>query len=208
MSRTAGRSSLSSFETGKGYMLNTDRAKTLRFTSPNLPVNINRGMHRGLLSQRFGIDKTAHPNVMGVVAVLQMDGMQQDADRFTILAFSSDECRGAGKWVGGHAFITIYGEGGEPLTFLAVDNIDGTTHGIKETMTFNANIEGSLQEPVMLSMDETADGIMVPGSQVFANTTTTEGCYNLSGTRMTGTLPPGIYVMRHADGTYHKILVK
>ena len=202
--------SLSSLETGKGYMLNTDRAKILRFASPSLPLNVNKGKHRGPLSQRFGIDKTAHPNVMGVVAVLQMDGMQQEADRYTILAFSSDECRGADKWVGDHAFITIHGEGGEPLTFLAVDNIDGTTHTIKEALAFNANIEGSLQDPVILTMDETTDGIMLPGSQVFA-TTTMEGLYNLNGTRMkvhAGTLPPGVYVMRHADGTYHKILIK
>ena len=109
--------------------------------------------------------------------------MQQEADRYTILAFSSDECRGADKWVGDHAFITIHGEGGEPLTFLAVDNIDGTTHTIKEALAFNANIEGSLQDPVILTMDETTDGIMLPGSQVFA-TTTMEGLYNLNGTRM------------------------
>ena len=207
----AWQGSLTSLETGKGYMLNTGRAKILRFASPSLPLNLNKGKRHGLLSQRFGIDKTAHPNVMGVVAVLLMDGELQEADRFTIVAFSDDECRGAGKWVGNQAFVTLYGEGGEPLTFLAVDNIDGTTHAIKETMAFNANIEGSLQEPVVLTMDETVDGIMIPGSGMLANTTAVEGCYSLSGTRMQGnpgTLPPGIYVMRHADGTYHKILIK
>jgi hypothetical protein len=192
-------------------MLNTGRAKILRFASPSLHLNINKGKHRGLLSQRFGIDKTAHPDVMGVVAVLLKDGMPVEADRFTILAFSTNECRGAGKWVGDHAFVTLYGEGGEPLSFIAIDNYDGTTHAIKETMPFNANIEGSLQVPVVLTMEETADGIMLPESHMSTNTTNVKGCYSLSGTHMSGpasTLPPGIYVMRLADGTYHKILIK
>ncbi|MBO4821348.1 MAG: CotH kinase family protein [Prevotella sp.] len=205
------KGSLISLETGKGYILNTSRAKILRFASPSLHLNINKGKHRGLLSQRFGIDKTAHPDVMGVVAVLLKDGMPVEADRFTILAFSTHECRGAGKWVGDHAFVTLYGEGGEPLSFIAIDNYDGTTHAIKETMPFNANIEGSMQIPVVLTMEETADGIMLPESHMSTNTTNVKGCYTLSGTHMSGpasTLPPGIYVMRLADGTYHKILIK
>ncbi|MBO4851671.1 MAG: lamin tail domain-containing protein [Prevotella sp.] len=205
---------LSSMETGKGYMLHTDRAKVLRFAAPSVRLNINRAGMRGQRARDYGIDKHAHPNVMGVIASLTKDGEQVDADRFTVLAFSSGVCRGMGKQVGDNIFITIHGEGNEPLDFKALDNMEGVVYTIRETIPFMAGVEGAPSTPFLLTIGEETDGIVpLDGGELAKGIAgrTVEGYYNLSGVRCAsrvGTLPSGMYLVKYSDGVSRKIYVK
>ena len=205
---------LSSMETGKGYMLHSNRAKILRFAAPTVKLNVNRAGIRGRNVQNYGIDKYAHPNVMGVIASLEMDGEQVDADRFTILAFSSNECRGIGKYVGDNIFLTIYGEGGETLNFKALDNSEGVAYSIHETMSFQAGVEGTMSAPLLLTIGEETDGVLPAnhGKTAAENLArTVEGYYSLSGVRCAsrvGNLSSGMYLVKYSDGSCRKIHVK
>ncbi len=206
--------SLNAMETGHGYLLFTNRAKILRFASPMVPVNINKARRSGLMERQFGVDKHAYPNVMGMVAVLEKDGVPVESGRFIIVAYSDDVCRGAGKWVDDLGFVTIYGEGGEDLYFRALDQMDGSMYEIAERFAFQPMVKGSMSSPCVLAIGEMVEGENVPtGLADIANgaDSTIEGFYSIGGVKVSSRskdLPSGLYVVKFADGTCRKVNIK
>ena len=207
-----------SLEMGRGYMLYTTQAKTLTFKSPSTKVNFSR------LHQRMGraastrstssfrpVSKHAYPNVMGVIAEVQKDNEKVAADRFMLYAYDADgECRGEGKWVNGLAWMTLYGKGGEALSFRAVDLMDGTVYAIKETTSFAEGITGSVNQPFLLTLGS-ADGnvAMIEGIPADPSSPEIDGYYNLNGTRVPiRTASRGIYLVKYKDGSFKKVIVK
>ena len=206
------KGALSSFETGRGYMLYTRQAKTLTFTKPAQSLNFSRANTRGKKAIDYGIDKHAYPNVMGIIGILEHQQQPVEPERFTLLAYSGDECRGAATWVDGLLFLTTYGEGGEPLQFYAKDEEDGTVYNVDvndndNVNVFNAGISGSIQSPCVFSISNTE-----PVS-ISANTTVNsiEGYYNLGGMRVANraaALPKGVYIVKMSNGSHRKIYVR
>ena len=209
---------LSSLETGKGYMLHTQQAKTLSFTKPAQSLNFSRANTRGKKALDYGIDKYAYPNVMGVIGTLELQQQTVEPERFTLLAYSGNECRGAGQWVDGQLFLTIYGEGGEPLQYYAKDEEDGAIYNVNvnenengngNVNVFAAGICGTTQSPCLFSIGETQPvGIGTIGGMA-ANGI--EGYYNLGGLRMgshAAALPRGVYIVRMSNGSHRKIYVR
>ncbi|MBO4430304.1 MAG: CotH kinase family protein [Bacteroidaceae bacterium] len=202
--------SLTSFDRGKGYMLYTQKAKSLRFNSPELSMNLNRArVHRREINH-YGVDKHAYPCVMGIIGTLMQDETPVDPDRFTLLVYAEGECRGSGIWMDGQIFLTAYGEGGETLQFFAFDELDGTVYPVIEHHEFETDVKGTLQTPSVFhigdgeatNITELANG-NVPHISV-------EGYYNLSGLRIgnKGTsLSPGIYFVKYQDGSFRKIYI-
>lgn len=200
---------LSSLSTGRGYMLYSGRARTLRFTPPTLRVNVGRPMRASAVERQYGFSRYAYPNVMGVVAQLQKDGIPVEEGRYTLLAYCGDECRGAGKWVDACLFTTIYGEGGEALHFLAADIYDGTVYEVAGGLNFNAGTEGTPDSPVVLQIGSEIMGEPDYAQSALRSGASVEGYYSLSGVRMAskrGALPEGIYIVRYSDGTSRKKL--
>ena len=209
---------LSQLETGKGYIYKSKSAKTLRFHAPDVRVNFSKRRARELDSrhQKYGIDKYAYPNVMGMVAELELDGELADQERFTLLAYYGPECRGLGECIDNRIFITIYGEGGEQIHFSVIDNLDGKVYSVKETYSFTSDILGDIQEPrkLTISLDEEATGIEYisdsdnPGDYITAKVT---GYYSLGGmliSNRAANLRPGLYIVRYSNGKCEKIFVK
>ena len=202
--------SLTSLETGKGYQLYTRQAKTLTFAKPSLAVNPNLSRAKGKMARLYGADKHAYPNVMGVIATLLYDAAPVEPERFTLLAYADGECRGAGKWVGEHVYLTLYGQGGELLQYFAHDALDGTVYAVDAQPHFAPGIEGTPQSPVVLSIgDREASGLaaLAAGDRSAA----VEGYYSLSGVRQgsrAAALAPGIYVVRRTDGTCRKVYIR
>ena len=213
----AWQGTLSALETGMGYMLYTMQAKTLVFKSPSTKVNLSRLRHRTNHAARTRVSslfrpvsKHAYPNVMGVIAEIQKENERVEADRFAIYAYDADgECRGEGKWINGLAWLTLYGKGGETLSFRAVDLIDGTVYSIQETTSFVQDITGSVNQPFVLTLCKAEgnatmiDGVpAIPSSDII-------GYYNLDGTRVSGTIARhGIYLVKYKDGSFKKVIVK
>ena len=205
------KGTLSSVETGHGYMLYTRQAKTLTFASPAQALNFSRAASRGKTAIDYGVDKHAHPNVMGVIGTLERDGQPVEPGRFTLLAYSGSECRGAGQWVDGQVFLTAYGEGGEALHYYAKDEQDGAVYNVSagaDNNVFAAGVFGSVQSPRVFSIGN-SEAVSID----FATTAsdTVEGYYNLGGMRMgnrAAALPSGVYIVKMGNGSHRKIYVK
>lgn len=210
----AWKGSLSTLETGKGYMLYTQQAKSLSFQKPDVNVNLSKSrLAKGRAAQRYGVDKYAYPNVMGIIGklVIEDEQLALEPDRFTLLAYSDSECRGIGKWVNGQIYLTAYGQGGEPLQFVAFDEQDGTVYPVVEQHDFAADIKGTEQAPCLFHFGEGAPTDIAELTGGGAPHITVEGYYNLSGLRVGdigSTLAPGIYVAKYADGSFRKIYIK
>ena len=224
---------LSTLETGKGYLLFTRQAKTLTFRTPQVSVNLSR--RRSVFnppSSMFNVDKHAYPNVMGIIAQVRdyeslalpsstpqlLNSPSPQLPNFILLAYSADgECRGVGEWIGEHAFITVYGQGGEDLFYRLVDNVDGTVYSIIETDIFTQGITGTLSQPRLLTIGEptgetTKIGDLSPlTSHLSPQSPTIVGYYTISGillSRHAADLEPGTYIVRYADGSHRKLQIK
>ena len=203
--------SLTTLETGKGYMYNSASAKTLRLHKPMVTVNYN-SRRRALRTEamNYGVDKHAYPSVMGIVATLEKDGLMMVPEQFTLLAYSGNECRGVAKWVDSLAFLTIYGQGNEPISYRAIDQNDGTVYAVEQHTTFAQTIVGTTLQPVVLTLTEAFNepsAIDTHFSSLTPHFSIT-GYYTLSGTlvaRKASQLPTGIYVVRYSDGSCRKV---
>ena len=208
------KGTLSSLETGRGYMLYTRQAKTLTFAKPAQSLNFSRAGVRGKAAIDYGIDKHAYPNVMGIIGTLQWQDQPVEPGRFTLLAYSGSECRGAATWVDDLLFLTTYGEGDEPLQFFAEDETDGAVYNVNvngngNVNVFAAGISGTTQSPCLFSIGEVQPvGIGTVGGMA---TDGIEGYYNLGGMRVgnrAASLPKGVYIVKMANGSHRKIYVK
>ncbi|MBO4812264.1 MAG: lamin tail domain-containing protein [Prevotella sp.] len=225
---------LSAFETGKGYLYKSASVKSLRFNAPSVAVNMSRQLAPSALAQRYGVDKHAHPNVMGLIAQLQTeDGQPLDADRFTLLAYSADECRGFSKTADGLLWLTTYGQGGEDIVYRAVDRLDDTVYALNVTTNDNSNnaqptfnvqrstfnvftpgINGTVEQPVVLSL---AGEVLVEPTNIgeialnAKGSATAVGYYSLSGVFLgchAAKLPAGIYMVKYDNGNYRKLKIE
>lgn len=196
----AWQGTLSALETGMGYMLYTKQAKTLTFRTPSVKVRLHHKSSR-----------PAYPNVMGIIAEVQKDGEKVEADRFTLYAYDADgECRGEGKWVNGLAYMTLYGKGGETLSYRAVDLMDGTVYAVQETIPFAEGITGSVCQPFLLTLGKVeGNATMIEGMPVAPASSEIDGYYNLNGSRVSfRTACRGIYLVKYKDGSFQKVIVK
>jgi hypothetical protein len=207
---------LSSLETGKGYLFKTINAKTLQFAQPSVAVKLRKAAIRKANAERVAFDKYAYPNVMGLIAQLMLDGNMVDAEQFTLMAYVNEECRGISKVVDGRFYLSIYGNGDENIVFRAIDNTDGTVYCIEESQAFGMGIEGSAAKPRLLTLSEMLDeeSTAIELVQNETNERATGkivGYYSLSGqfvsSRATG-LTKGIYIVKTENGNHSKILVQ
>lgn len=204
--------SLTTLETGKGYMMQTQRAKSFSFNAPKTAIHFSRARRAGAqVSNRYGFSKNAYPNVMGIIGTLEQDGTEVAPDLYTLLAYSEGECRGAAKWVNNRLFLTAYGQGGEQLQFFALNEDDGTVLPVVEQQTFAADVVGTMQAPVRFSIgagEATSISELAAGASPLI---TVEGYYSLSGQRIgdsTSKPGKGIYILKYADGSFRKVYVK
>ena len=206
------KGNLSTLETGRGYMLYTQQAKILSFNSPHVVINTSKApVPKMLAGNKYGVNKYAYPNVMGVVgALLQDDETPADPDRFTLLAYADGECRGVGTWMDSLVYMTTYGQGGETLQFIAYDELDGMAYPVTEVQTFETDVKGSSLHPVIFHIGA---GETTEIANVISNNAphiTVDGYYSLNGLlvgRHSASLAPSIYIVKYKDGSFRKIYI-
>jgi hypothetical protein len=181
------------------------QAKAFRFNkAQNMPRL--RTQHRMSISEQlYGFNRFAYPNVMGVIADVEAEGLSYAKETLTMTAWSDGECRGTGKWIDGRLFMTLYGQGGETLTFKAYGE-NGDTYAVKQQLNFVSDVVGKPQSPYTLTLikEET------PVTPVIVETGI-KGIYSPSGAfvgRETGSLRPGIYIIRQQDNRTKKIIIR
>ena len=206
--------SLSTIETGKGYLYKSENAKMLHFAAPEVSVNYSAARSRFRSRQGGRSSKFAYPNVMGVIAVVEKDGEQIPNEQFTISAYSNGECRGWSEWIDGTLYMTIYGVGGEDIEYRAIDNISNVEYRIVETSMFTSDIVGSPLSPVCLTISEEngdVTSIEVYDKAMSEMNASTCGYYSLSGVLISKDgigLPAGTYIVVFENGFRKKMIEK
>ena len=197
---------LSTLAAGIGYMYKSNSDKTVRFNPASASAKLLRSREKSGAELRYGFDKYAYPDVMGVVARLQVSEESDVAlSTFTVTAYVGGECRGVGEEVDGNLFLTLYGVDGEELTFKATDE-EGETYDITDHLTFVSDVIGTPAAPQPLHLKGLHTDV-----PAMAAATGPSSYYTLGGVfagRDARALKSGFYIVRHADGSYRKIVIK
>mgnify|MGYP002861418507 CR=1 FL=1 len=171
----------------------------------------------------YSVDAYLYPNVMGIVADLYDSGSPVDADDYWLLAFCGNECRGVAQTVDGHMMMNIYGNSGETITFKVIDRNTHAMDDVAERREFAQDVEGTLQQPMVLTMGTSGmNNLTVKGLRVYPTVTTGDvnvstsygdiesvevlnakgqsvmSLHNMGSSAVVslGDLPDGIYMMR------------
>jgi uncharacterized repeat protein (TIGR02543 family) len=234
--------SLNTFETGMGYMYKSKSAKTLRFKAPTqAAVRLNRAPalmaelavpasaassrsvdYATALPQPPMVNPHAYPNILGVIARPMLDGQPVTSESIILYAYADDECRGIGKWADGLVWMNVFGDGGETISYKAVDQTDGTVYAVKETSVFTSDVEGTYESPLLLTLtDEAAEPTGIASIEGDLSPLPHEsgrgwvspilGYYSLGGTLVAhhaASLRPGVYIIRYNNGSCRKICIE
>ncbi len=158
--------SLSSLSPGRAYLLRSGMAQSFHWTALSQPGNRVRRYEAPTAADAEGspwtADIHAYPNVMSLIARLEVNGTAATADNYTLAAFCGDECRGVAQSVDGLLYLNIHGEGGEPFTFRLLD-AEGQVLTVSQTLAMQPqSLTGSPAQPYLLTIG--GDGIQLPTS--------------------------------------------
>ena len=95
---------------------------------------------------------------MPVVAQLQANGMDADANRYVIAAFCGTECRGVGAVADGFVLMNVYGTAGDNITFKAYAADNSQEYEVTPSVQLENTMRGSADKPLLLNVN-TASGI-------------------------------------------------
>ena len=97
-----------------------------------------------------------YPNVMGLIAQLEINGEKAMEKSYTLGAFSEDgECRGIAILEDDNLYMNIHGEGGEKIKLRLMD-AEGQTFDVDQEFVFTSNyVRGTRQAPQLLTIDGT-----------------------------------------------------
>lgn len=152
------KGTLTALSPGRCYLLKSGLTQDFHWTSLSQPQGTRKRYAPVRLFNEapWAADAHAWPDVMNMVATLQIDGAPVTEGDFHVAAFSNGDCRGLGTLQDGQLFFTFYGEGGEALTFQLMDT-GGQTYTLEQTLPLQPQtIVGSRQEPYLLTLSTTA----------------------------------------------------
>jgi len=230
---------LEGFVPGKGYMFKAVNSSDIVFNNTIVSVAGSRmGKRSYLLNSPWAPAKYGYPNVMPLTAELYVNGTKADADEYIVGAFSDSECRGVGIWKEGRLMMTVYGNGGEDIHFVAKNLTDDIYYDITEQVNFTADNVGTWHAPYALSIggestkvEELNNKLSVTPNVVRDHITVSAAGRYISSLTLTNTggrvvvsltdlgkgatittnqLPVGVYIVTvKADGqTFYKKIIK
>ena len=151
--------SLSSFVPGQGYMYYSNSETPITFTY-TVPASKAEARANVTADNNHWVPNSAdYANNMTVTAVLNIDGNMMK-EGFEVAAFANGEVRGSARPVFVEAigqyvmFMTIYGEGGEELTFKCYDIYSDEEYTLGDRMVYADDaMIGSIGNPYMLTLN-------------------------------------------------------
>ena len=193
---------------GKGYMYRSGETKPVTFNSQAGAKDRAAASMRKVADEGrpWTCDIYKYPNRMPTIVRLYKADEAADINAYDVAAFCDDECRGVGKVVNDVVMMNVCGEGGETITFKALDKTTGTMMDIQESVTFTGDVLGAYTEPFKLTLGEEniTDIAIIPSK------TDIDAIYNAAGQRVTQdkqTLPKSVYIhMKNGKAT--KVFVK
>lgn len=195
--------SLTMLEPGEGYLFYTESGSQFYYDSEfnYSPADDDSGVTP---APRMGVspwqyDAAQFRDNMSIVAVIE--NAADLVGGYSVGAFVGDECRGEGVLVDGKLFITVHGQAGEQISFRLHSN--GEQFLVGETLPFS-HAAGSLKAPMKLTKKGEVTGI----STLTSTDEIGENCiFNANGVQQQQ-LRRGVNIVRQADGTVRKVLVK
>ena len=138
---------------GQGYLLKAVTSSDLVFNNTKVSnANSRIGKRNYLINSPWAPAKYAYPNVMPFTAELYANGEKVNADEYVVGAFSDTECRGVGQWLEGRLVMTVYGDRGEDIRFVAKHLTDDTYYDITEQLAFADDNVGTWHAPFALNI--------------------------------------------------------
>lgn len=145
---------------GSGYMYYSNSEKTLGYHTA--VVSKAKALYAGGLNRNmtpWTVDKRKYPNVMCLIAHLYDQNGMVEPGSYSVGAFCGTECRGIGSWVDGKLMMSIYGNGGEQISFKIIGNNSEITYAVQENVPFAETLLGSLNDPYTLMISKEVTGI-------------------------------------------------
>ena len=136
-----------------------------------------------------------YPQLMCIICSLHDE--QMPAEEYDIVAFVNGECRGVSRRVADSWMLSVRGgnKAGERVSFAAWNRQTGELHPISETMVFQADLFGSMEEPLDFHLDATTS-ITAPDDSSSGG----QSIYNLKGHQLDAIHQPGVYILRSPKG--------
>lgn len=194
--------SLTTLEPGQGYLYYQDgeeRNLTLPGEFSMGPVPLQAGSRQvSAVSSVWQYDASSYRDVMTVVA--KAAGIEGD-NNLSVGAFVGNECRGEGRFIDGHLFISVHGQSGDVVTFRLYNALTGEELLTAEAMNFTP-MAGTLKQPVRLTVSGSATAIGTMGADHAVETV-----YSVGGLRQQS-LQRGVNIVRTSGGAVRKVLTK
>ncbi len=150
---------LETLNPGQGYMYYSKEDKNFVYNAA-IVSKANALRHKGIgVSAPWAVNKYQYPNIMCLVAEVYQNGIKAEAGEYYVGAFCGTECRGIGKNVDGLLMMSIYGEGGEEISFMAMDKDNETLFTINETEKFAVTMLGGVKSPYSLTIGDATTSI-------------------------------------------------
>ena len=201
---SAGRwqGSLSLIRAGEGYMFfnSSGNEAVLNYQGEGLMAQGNEASAKSMtIDAEWSYDAAGFSDNMSMVAQLKDVGYPEN---YTIGAFVGNECRGEGKVINGHLFITVHGNQGEMVNFVARNKATNDCFTIEENVVLQQNL-GSIRQPIMLNLGNQTTGIDAVKSNL---STEHSRNWNLQGVELPVNTPQkGVRIVHLSDGTTLKI---
>lgn len=147
---------LTTLSPGKGYMYQSQSAKSITYNTSIVSKAAARYARRLYSSMPVIVDIHKYPQVMCVVAELFEGDNVLDPEEYRLMAFCDSECRGIGKVVNGMIMMSVYGKSGEKIDFKAMSNASELLIPVK-TEVFSESMIGNVLEPYKFTINSLSD---------------------------------------------------
>lgn len=187
---------LTSLEPGQSYLLRTKKDQNFTWKSLSR-MTAKRRRYTPTQKERedspWELNIHTYPNVMGLIAQLEINGEKAMEKSYTLGAFSEDgECRGIAILEDDNLYMNIHGEGGEKIELRLMD-AEGQTFDVDQEFVFTSNyVRGTRQAPQLLTIDGT--NIKDVSDIVLNSKLIRIEYYNLAGQKMSQ--PVGICIQK------------
>lgn len=175
---------------GEGYLFKSASDKSFIYYDASVSkARAHYGHRLALYQAPWNLNKNRYPNMMCITAELMVGEENAVPDSYFVGAFAGNECRGIGKYVDGVLYLSVYGNGNEKINFVAIDRETEEEFEVSETLTFVADVVGSVNAPFYLHINGAT------GIEDIESTTSTENIYNIQGQKMNSITQGGIYIV-------------
>ena len=153
--------SLESINAGEGYLIYNPGTTNISFeiqpdrllteyelpNEPNAAPARRRMANSNVIMPELSYNPRRFADNMTIIASLP-EGM--DSERYSVVPFVGNECRGESKLINNRYFITVHGQKNELVTFRVFDNETGEYDNALNEMQFST-MAGSMKAPVILN---------------------------------------------------------